>query len=506
MFQNGLLVTTPEMWWALSRQIIDNTSAVIYVKDTDFRYVHVNRQFEWFSRLAHSEILGKSDYDLFPVDLAEGFRVNDERVLATGKSVECEEIAPHSDGPHTYLSVEFPLWDEYGHVVAVAGISTDITDRVRSRRELESLRRQYESLLDSVGDGICGLDTQGLITFVNPSMERLLGYSAQEMLGRCRKSFVMNGFRGDQECPVTTVLNGGDSRQVADARFRCRDGSILPVEYVATPLREEGRTVGVVIAFRDVRARLELLQAEQEMQAARVVQMALYPKSAPNICGFEISGNTLPSSLTSGDYYDYIHSADGTLAVVVGDVSGHGLGPALEMVETRASLRTILSYDNDLSAALERLNMILMDDLPNGMFVTLFAVRIDPQRRTLRYAAAGHQACILQSSGEVLRLHSTGIPLGLQASASFQSSSEIPLHTGDIVVLATDGIMEQMSPAPALQRSGELFGWQRTIDSVSRNRHLLAGQILKQLGDDVQQFAHHSPQRDDMTAVIIKAV
>lgn len=506
MYPNSALPLMSDLFSDLFQQIIDNTSAVIYVKDRQFRYLHVNRQFEWFSRMSRCEIVGNTDFDLFPAELALGFRINDEHVLRTGESVRCEEVAPHVDGPHTYLSVKFPLRDESGEIVAVAGISTDVTDRVLVRKEIESLRRHYESLMDSVGDGICGLDTEGRITFVNPAMERLLGFSGDELLGQHRGMFFVDQHVRGRECPVSLVLKGGESQQVSDARFHCRDGTDLPVEYVATPLREGGATLGVVIAFRDVRARLELKQSEQEMETARVVQMALYPKSDPVVPGFEISGLMHPSSHTSGDYYDYITSADGTLTVVVGDVSGHGLGPALEMVETRASLRTLLSDHCDLALALKRLNMILKDDLPEGMFVTLFAARIDPLRRVMSYAAAGHQAQMLTGDDELVRLDSLGLPLGIEPEVCYGSSREVELQSGDLIVLATDGIMEQISSDSAPGVRGELFGWPRTIASVRKHRHLPAKQVLEHLYQDVRQFAGGLPQKDDVTAVIIKVL
>jgi sigma-B regulation protein RsbU (phosphoserine phosphatase) len=506
MDQMGSLASRSEQLLDLFQQILDNTSAVIYVKDVDFRYVLVNQQFEQLFLLSREEITGQNDFDLFPLDLAKVFRRNDEYVLTSGNVLQCEEIAPHDDGPHTYVSVKFPLRDEFGHVVAMAGISTDITDRVQARQELDLLRHQYEMLLGSVGDGICGLDRDGRVSFVNPAMERLLGAPACELLGRCRKSFVLAPTRVGQECPVTKVLNGGDTQQVAEASFLREDGSVLPVEYVAAPLREGDLTVGAVITFRDVRSRIELLRAEQEMQTARVVQMALYPKSDPVLAGFEISGVTHPSSLTSGDYYDYVPMADGTLAVIVGDVSGHGLGPALEMVETRASLRAILSYERDLSTALARLNKVLVDDLPAGMFVTLFAVSLDPRSRTVTYASAGHQANILFRSDEIVRLDSTGTVLGILDDAAYPVPPEIPLQSGDLIVLATDGIMEQASMGPLPGTFGDLFGWSRTMESVRRNRHRSAPEILQQLCRDVRGFAQNSPQKDDVTAVIIKVL
>ncbi len=506
MIPNGVPTPTSELFSDLFQQIIDNTSAVIYVTDREFRYLHINQQYERFSHLSRCEVLGKTDFDLFSAELARGFRVNDEYVLRTGESVRREEVAPHTDGPHTYLSLKFPLRDKAGEIVAVAGISTDITDRVLARKEIESLRRHYTSLMNSVGDGICGLDTEGRITFVNPAMERLLGYSEEELLGQSRGMFFVAPTQRGRECPVALVLQGGETQQVSDCCFRCRDGTHLPVEYVATPLREGDATLGVVIAFRDVRARMELMQSIQELQTARVVQLALYPKSDPVVPGFEISGLMHPSSQTSGDYYDYITSADGALTVVVGDVSGHGLGPALEMVETRASLRTLLSDRCDLGPAFTRLNTILRNDLPEGMFVTLFAAKIDPLRRVMSYASAGQQALMLTRDDEPIRLDSMGLPLGIESNVCYGSPRDVELQSGDLIVLATDGVMEQISPNTASGVRGELFGWQRTIDSVRQNRHLPAPQILEQLCREVRQFADGMPQKDDVTAVIIKVL
>ena len=487
----------------LVHQIVEHTSAVIFVKDVAFRYLLVNRQFEELFDLSWKTIIGLTDYDIFPHEVADGFRRNDDFVMDTGESIKCEEVAPHDDGPHTYLSVKFPLRDDAGRVFAVAGISTDITEWRQTQREMESLHLRYETILESVGDGVCGLDIEGRITFLNPAGGRLLGYSADELKGKCRKQFVVERRKSTQPGPVETVLSGGESRQVTDAVFRRKDGTHMPVEYVASPRRDGDRTIGAVIAFRDVSDRIERLRTEHELLAARAVQQALYPKSDPRLKGFEICGVTHPASLTSGDYYDYIPTPDGGLVIVVGDVSGHGLGPALEMVETRASFRTILHYETDIGEALRRLNQVLAHDLPEGMFVTLFAVRLDSERRSMVYTSAGHQANILFQSNDISRLDSTGTVLGIFEETPFPTSVEIPLHSGDLIVLATDGIMEQSS-SPNEEGDTELYGWDRTMSYVRQHRHRPADEILERLCQDVRRFAKGAPQNDDVTAVVIK--
>src|SRR5688500_10317749 len=106
------------------RAILDNSPAVIYVKDTEGRYLLINRRFEELFHVGRTAVLGRTDYDLFPGDLADRFRENDRRAEASGQAIEAEEVAPQDDGLHTYISLKFPLKNEEGRVFAVCGISS----------------------------------------------------------------------------------------------------------------------------------------------------------------------------------------------------------------------------------------------------------------------------------------------------------------------------------------------------------------------------------------------
>src|SRR6266850_2320581 len=117
---------------------------------------------------------------------------------------------------------------------------------------------------------------------------------------------------------------------------------------------------------------------------------------------FEISGASYPAEATGGDYFDYVPLRDGTLGVVIGDVTGHGFGPALLMAELRAYLRAFLLTRSDVGEILGLLNCALADDAPEGYFATLLLARLDPTTRSLVYASAGHMpGYILAPSGEV---------------------------------------------------------------------------------------------------------
>ncbi|MCA9202947.1 MAG: PAS domain S-box protein, partial [Planctomycetales bacterium] len=126
------------------QQIVDNTSAVIYVKDAQYRYLMINRRFEELFGVTNAGLRGRDDFMIFPPEAAAGFRRNDERVLATGETMFVDEIAPHEDGPHTYISVKFPLRDAHGRIHAMAGISTDITERKRAEEALAHYAEELE--------------------------------------------------------------------------------------------------------------------------------------------------------------------------------------------------------------------------------------------------------------------------------------------------------------------------------------------------------------------------
>ncbi|HYV28495.1 MAG TPA: PAS domain S-box protein, partial [Candidatus Eisenbacteria bacterium] len=144
------------------RAFMNHSPAIIYLKDREGRYLHFNREFERVFHLPLDKTVGKTDAEIFPKHQAASFRAHHEKVLTTGQVIEFTEIAFQEDGPHTHLVTKFPLVDAEGKVYAVAGILTDITDRVRLEAEVlqaaeEEQRRIARDLHDGLGQHLTGL-------------------------------------------------------------------------------------------------------------------------------------------------------------------------------------------------------------------------------------------------------------------------------------------------------------------------------------------------------------
>ncbi|HUL51431.1 MAG TPA: PAS domain-containing protein [Candidatus Nitrosotalea sp.] len=131
--------------------ILDNTTAVIYLKDTEGRYLLVNRQFEDLFHVTRQQVVNKTDFDIFPPKMAKAFQINDRKVLERRTALEFEEIAPHDQDLRTYISIKFPLSDAAGVPYAVCGISTDITERKRAEMQLIDANVELLEINDELG-------------------------------------------------------------------------------------------------------------------------------------------------------------------------------------------------------------------------------------------------------------------------------------------------------------------------------------------------------------------
>jgi sigma-B regulation protein RsbU (phosphoserine phosphatase) len=279
---------------------------------------------------------------------------------------------------------------------------------------------------------------------------------------------------------------------------RRKDGHVYPQRLTITCVKDQsGETTHYLGYGQDI---TENKQAEADRTAisvARQVQESLLPSHALAVAGFDIAGAVHLAEHASGDYFDFIPLPQNSVGIVVADVSGHGLGPALMMVQIQAYLHTLAGFYEDPGELLTHANR-LFAARQSGYFVTAFLGRLDTKTRSFVYAGAGHQGYLMCPDGAVKVLPSTSLPLGLEETTTVPSASAIILERGDIVLLPTDGIEEAMSP------DGGLFGRERALDVVRANREKPAAEIVRAVFSAARDFAEGEPQRDDITAVVVK--
>ncbi len=262
------------------------------------------------------------------------------------------------------------------------------------------------------------------------------------------------------------------------------------------PLRQNGGpivgTIGVALDVTNER------HVQLEMRAARRIQESFLPKSVPIVPGFDLAGVCHPARAAGGDYYDYIKMPDGSLGIVIADVSHHGFGSAMIMADVCRLVRMLSKQHMDLSTILTAANRALAEDMDSDFFVTLFMARLDPAARSLSYAAAGHDGYLLDSNGRFRNLGSTSLPLGVVENTVVPYGETIALEPGQSMILFTDGFSDVIAP------NGKMFGSQQVLEFVRNHRARSAREILDGLYAALQDYCRPNSHHDDGTAVILK--
>ena len=208
----------------LYQSILNNTTSVVTVKDMQGRYTFVNKQYE--KLFLAGNMRGKTDYDLWPEGIANVIRTYDRKVMESKSLLEFDEVLPHYDGLHAYISVKFPLCDSKGNVYAVCSILTDITERKRMETELQKAHAQNEQLIASIPSILIYVDKEDRILEWNKTAERVFGIASSTVVG---KPFCESGIQWNDREVVKQILSCRNSKQptrIDDARFRKPDGKV----------------------------------------------------------------------------------------------------------------------------------------------------------------------------------------------------------------------------------------------------------------------------------------
>jgi two-component system sensor histidine kinase/response regulator len=271
------------------QSILDNSTAVIQVKDASGRYLRINRRFEEIFGLDRSGILGKTDHELFPKDVADRFRANDLEVMRTARPLEFEETAPHQDGPHNYISIKFPLFDDAGVIYATGGIFTDITDRKRAEERLRDREQLFRSIFENaqIGISIFGITAQEHIT--NVAMQKLVGYSENELKGLEQWDEIVHpDERASGAARYAALIQGKREKDEYEHRYVRRDGEIVVAKGRFKLLRDAaGKPEYVVGLTEDITKRK---RAEEKLRDSEQLFRSIFENAPIGISLYKVAG------------------------------------------------------------------------------------------------------------------------------------------------------------------------------------------------------------------------
>ncbi len=329
------------------------------------------------------------------------------------------------------------------------------------------------------------------------------------------------------------VINEGKSLLIRDARLDQNFGSHASIvaqeirSILAVPLQTDERVMGMlyldsphfvreftpedlnlVTVMANIAAiRIEhtrLVEQEQarklmaaELERAAEIQRSLLPAGAPQIPGFDIAGYNAPCRTVGGDYYDFLQYPDGRVLLLIGDVSGKGMGAALLMSSLQARVQVLFEDPEPFGEQVRRLNRGVAANCPANCFITLFAALLDSATGDLIYCNAGHNApLLLRRNQEVEMLEATGLPLGIMRDTGYEEK-RCRLEPGDVLVLFSDGVTEACAPD-----SDREFGERRLIAALKSRKNRSAAELIDAVNTELLSFTGGLPAADDITLVL----
>ena len=378
---------------------------------------------------------------------------------------------------------------------AVARVLQYAVDRYHFQRDIAHRESHFQQVLNHVPALIWTTDPTFEITSAAGAELQALNLDPRQIIGHSLEDFLHStgGAVGATKAHQS-ALKGNSVAIQTEWLERVFEGRVSPL-YDA-----QQNVEGIIGVALDVTDRTKLAR---EINFARLVQQNLLPATPPELEGFEIFGGARPAKQTCGDWFDYLTFRDGSLGLVVGDVSGKGFGPAILSATIAAYLESIAETHSNIQEILNCANHLVCKRRLDGHFAVLSLARLQADVRSVIYGGAGERLMIVSRTGQLRPpIPASGIPLGLTEGIRYEAAAQVPLEPGDVLLLLTDGFREA-------HRRGDhklMFGEQRIAEVVAAHAHASAGEILNALWRAVREFTGDEHQQDDMTGIVVKVL
>jgi len=504
-FQDALIESEKRI-----RLIIESSLSAIVIMDSYGIVTDWNHPAEKIFGWTKDEAIGRRlDELVIPPRLHAAHRRGLELFLRTGSGPLLnrliEQTAIRRDG--TEFPVELSISPlKLGNAYIFSGFIHDITERKR-------LEHRFRQAVESAPNAIVMVNKSGTIVMVNAQTEAFFGYSRAELIGQPIEILVPKRFRNAHvgvrqaylATPVSRPMGAGQ-----DLYGLRKDGTEFPVEIGLSLIDSKEETL-VLSTIVDIttrkateaairQAQINLAIAQSEIKIAQRIQASLSPSAPIKSNHFEVTGYCLPADQVGGDYFDYFYRNEDHLDMIIADVSGHSIGPALFMVETRSAIRTQANGSGTPAETLKVLNNFLFEDLDRSdYFITLFYLQYNITNHQLSFANAGHPPPLLLSpfQSECRELDADGLILGVNKNVVFEEKTTT-LSQGDLILLYTDGLTE------AENADGEFFGLKRVNDILVQHALKSPQAIIEALLEQLKQFCRSESFNDDITLMIFK--
>ncbi|MGR8936000.1 MAG: PAS domain S-box protein [Gammaproteobacteria bacterium] len=494
------------------RQMAEMTGEWLWEQSPDGYYL--------YSSIAVKQILGFSPEEVIGKHYTELLTLQDRESLKPNIGIQKPFFSlinhyQHRDGHRVITeSTGLPIKNADGQLDKWRGVDHDITTRKHFQDALIDSEKRKRLMFETALSAIVIMDSYGIVTDWNAQAEKMFGWPHAEAIGqRLAELIIPQRFRKAHFDGLQMFLRtgrGGILNQLVELTALRRDGSEFPVEFSVSPL-QLGRVYEFSGFIHDISARkqseqrirqaqIDLAIARNEIKIAQQIQSSLLPTAPIVTAQFEITGFCLPADQVGGDYYDYFYRDGEHLDMVIADVSGHSVGPALFMVETRSALRTQSHWPGTPAQTLTVLNDFLFDDLNySDYFITMSYLQYHADSEQLHVANAGHPPPLLlrHNREQCIPLDADGLILGINKQVVFEEKT-VTLEAGDAILLYTDGVTE------AENSRGEFYGTERLAALFNVSAHLPPQQIIAAILDDLRQFCRKDKFNDDITLLIFK--
>jgi PAS domain S-box-containing protein len=356
-------------------------------------------------------------------------------------------------------------------------------------------------LLGAISDGVYVTDRDRRILYWSPGAERITGWKSGEVVGRCCRDNILchvdkhgRAMCGAERCPLHRAIVTGEQTTAPVIIFgKGRDGRRIPMQTSVAPVRgADGEIVGGIEVFRD----LTLLVAD--LERARRIQQSMIHRALPHDPAISIRTHYAPCDLVGGDFCATEALGDGTYALLLADVMGHGVASALYTIALRTIWDEARAHLDSPARTLEEINRRLRAVTgTEDSFATALCARIDPPGRRMVFAGAGQTPPLLYRHGAPPRtLDCSGLPLGILPDARYEDA-EVGLEPGDVMLCYTDGAIEVTDAA------GRELGEDGLIRLLAEAGYPDKPLVMNHLETAILRFSNSVTLPDDLTFVEI---